>query len=226
MTLNLEIEDILSTVTTNFLFASGATPGGASMLRLLKVSVLAFMLSVGAAVQASASTIIDPIVRTKLGGGSITIPPPLPFDFSFGSFPTDPDGLGSNCFVDPDIDPAGILVSCAFQNQSGQTIQFLDFDFLLPGPPGSLVFTAEDPNDLFASETANSAGAQFLGGGIAPAICDVECFGGEFIIELVGFPEGTIIDMTAAANAVPEPATLTLVVTGIGIAFARRRRKV
>jgi hypothetical protein len=197
------------------------------MLRLLKVSGLAFALFVGAAVQASAATIIDPIVRTKLGGGSIPIPPPLPFFFSFGAFPTDPDGeLGSNCFVDPDIDPAGILVSCAFQNQTGETIQFLDFDFLLPGPPGSLVFTAEDPNGLFDFETANAGGAQFLGGGISPCNFDGEfCFGGEFIIELVGFPQGTIIDMTAAATAVPEPATLTLVGTGIAMAVARRRRR-
>jgi hypothetical protein len=199
------------------------------MLRLLKISVLAFVLSFGAAVQASAATIIDPIVRTKLGGGSIPIPAPLPFFFSFGVFPTDPDGeLGTNCFVDPDIDPMGILVSCAFQNQTGETIQFLDFDFLLPGPPGSLVFTAEDPDNLFDFEFASPTGegAQFLGGGIAPCNFDGDlCFGGEFIIELVGFPQGTVIDMTAAATAVPEPATLTLVATGIAMAVARRRRR-
>jgi hypothetical protein len=198
------------------------------MLRLLKISAITFVLSFGAAVQASATTLIDPIVRTKLGGGSIPIPAPLPFVFSFGEFPSDPDGMGSNCFVDPEIDPMGILVSCAFQNQTGQTIQFLDFDFLLPGPPDSLLFTAEDPDNLFDFEFASPTGegAFFQGGGIAPCNFDGEfCFGGEFIIELVGFPQGTLIDMTAAATAVPEPATLTLVATGIGIAVARRRRR-
>ena len=200
-------------------------PGGTPMFRVLKISALALLVSAVAAVQVSAETIIDPIVRTKSGGGSVAIPPVM---FSFGTWPSDPDGDGSNCFVDPEIDPAGILVSCAFQNQTGETIQFLDFNFLLPGEPGSLVFTAEDPDNLFANETANAAGAQFFGGGIAPAICDIEfgCSGGEFIIEMVGFPTGTIVDMTAAASAVPEPMTLTLLATGLALgAGARRRRK-
>ncbi len=198
------------------------------MFRVVKISALALLLSVIAASQTSAATILDPIVRTKAGGTSIGIPPPLPFVFPFGSFPTDPDGSDSNCGFIEDGDPFGDLVFCTFQNLTGQTIQFLDFDFGLPGSPGSLVFFGRGSGRFLRLETANSAGAQFIGGGIPSGFCDeIEgCFGGEFIVELVGFPEGTIIDMTAAASAVPEPMTLTLVATGLALgAGARRRNK-
>jgi hypothetical protein len=205
------------------------TLGGESMFRVLKIGALALLLSVAAAIQASAETITDPIVRTKAGGGSIGIPP---LAFSFGAFPSDPDGVGSNCFVGTDVDTSLTLVSCAFQNLTGQPIGFLDFDFdysgVFGGPPPVETFFTEDPNEFWNSRTIDQFGAQFIGGGIAPAICDGEfgCFGGEFIVELVGFPEGTTIDMTAAANAVPEPMTLTLLATGLALgAGARRRRR-
>ncbi len=124
------------------------------MLRLLKISVLGLVLSVGAAVQASAATIIDPIVRTKLGGsGSIQIFS-LPFFYDFyddGSFPDDPDFPddlddpfpGDNCTTGME---AGMpLVNCEFQNLTGQTIGFLDFDFFdIPEIPTGLAFFALD----------------------------------------------------------------------------------
>jgi hypothetical protein len=201
------------------------------MFRVVKIGALALLLSAVPAIHASAETITDPIVRTKAGGGSIPIFLPLPFNFSFGEFPSDPDGALGNCFVDPDIDPAGILVSCAFQNLTGQTLTALDFDFdytgVPGGPPPVETFFTEDPNEFWTSRTINQFSALFAGGGIPPAFCEGEfCSGGEFIVELVGFPNGTVIDMTGNPNEVPEPMTLTLLATGLALgAGARRRRK-
>jgi hypothetical protein len=199
------------------------------MVRLVKISAFALLLSVIGIVHASAETITDPIVRTKAGGGSIPIFAPLPFEFSFGVFPSDPDGPLGNCFVDPDIDPAGILVSCAFQNLTGQTLTELDFDFdytgVPDGPPPVETFFTEDPNEFWNFRSINQFSALFQGGGIPSGFCDEidGCFGGEFIVELVGFPEGTIVDMTAPA-AVPEPMTLTLLATGLALGAGARRR--
>jgi hypothetical protein len=197
------------------------------MFRLLKIGALVLLLSVVAAIPASAATIIDPIVRTRQGGTSIPVVQPLPFRFDFGLFPDLPDA--DNCFLGSD--PAGVMVSCAFQNQTGESLTFLDFDFGLPGPPGALFFSAEDLGGFFQFTTANSAGALLLAGsfaGIPPAFCDPEfgCSGGEFIVDLIGFPEETRITMVANDTPIPEPMTLTLLATGLGLGVvARRRRK-
>ena len=195
------------------------------MFRLVKISALVLLLSVVVVIHASADTIIDPIVRTRAGGTSIAVVQPLPFPYDFGLFPTVPDA--DNCFLGSD--PEGVMVSCSFQNQTGEFLTFLDFDFTLPGSPGSLVFTAVDEGGFFQFTPANSSGAQFLAGsfaGIPPAICDIEfgCDGGEFIIDLVGFPTDTRITMLAGTE-VPEPMTLTLVATGLALGAAARRRR-
>jgi hypothetical protein len=202
------------------------------MFRVVKISALALLLSVIAASQTAAATIIDPIVRTRLGTiGSIPIDG-LPFTYDFypgsGTFPDNPDPVNCVTGLEGSLD----IVTCQFQNRTGLPITFLDFDFLFPTgtDPGSLIFVADDDqNNLFATQFANFGGATFAGGsGIAPCNFDGEfCFGGDFLIDLVGFPQGTRMSMVAdEASEVPEPMTLTLVATGLALgAAAKRRRK-
>jgi hypothetical protein len=126
------------------------------MLRFCATSLTALVMVVGGVTAAAASPILDPIVRTRGGGtGSYQIFS-LPYFFDFGAFPTDPDtlpaniGLGDNCTVGTDI-PSGLpMVSCEFQNLTGQTISLLDFQFSIPGDPTGLLFTTESvPDNLW-----------------------------------------------------------------------------
>jgi len=197
------------------------------MFRLVKISALALLLSVLGIVHASAETITDPIVRTKAGGGSIGIPP---LNFSFGAFASDPDGDSDSCNVGTDEETSLTLVSCAFQNLTGQTITSLNFDFDYGSgePPPIEEFSAVDEGGFFDFQNINQFSAVFGGGGgIPPAVCEGELcipFGGEFIVELVGFPTGTVIDMVVNETEVPEPMTLTLLATGLALGASARRR--
>jgi len=202
------------------------------------------MVAVGVST-ASATPIHDPIVRTRGGGtGSYQIfASDLPYFFDFGAFPTDPDtlpsnaGQGDNCSVSSD----GSTVSCDFQNLTGQFISQLTFQGSIPGGEPDQEMQFQDPDGLFTTDpetfivsSPGSFTAQFAGGGIASGGCSVDgditfCFGGDFSIDLVGFPLGSNISMLAAApDAVPEPATLVMLGTGLGLGaalIARRQRK-
>ena len=206
---------------------------GGRMLRFCATSLTALVIAVLGVTTASASTILDPIVRTRGGGtGSYQIFA-LPYSFDFGAFPTDPDtlpantGQGDNCTVGTDI-PSGLpMVSCEFQNLTGQTISLLDFQFSIPGDPTGLTFTTEAIPDVWGNRTIDQFGAQFVGGGLASGFCDIEfCFGGDFAIDLIGFPTGSNITMVASTE-VPEPASLMLLGTGLGLgaAYISKRRQ-
>jgi hypothetical protein len=202
------------------------------MFRFCATSLTALVMAVLGVTTAAASPLLDPIVRTRGGGtGSYQIFS-LPYFFDFGTFPTDPDtlpvntGQGDNCKVITDI-PSGLpMVSCDFQNLTGQTISLLDFQFSIPGDPTGLTFTTEAIPDVWGNRTIDQFGALFAGGGIASGVCDVECFGGDFAIDLIGFPEGSNITMVASTE-VPEPASLMLLGTGLGLgaAFVSRRQR-
>jgi hypothetical protein len=193
------------------------------MVKFARVVVLASLSVVLLATGVSAEP-IDPIVRVRGGGTSIPIFG-LPFEFDFGTFPADPDGDGTDCFSGPGSGPdeGFTVVSCGFQNLTGQSISLLDFSFAIP-PNGELIFAIEDPDEFFDNEEIGPGGALFAGGGIPSGFCDeIEgCFGGEFIIDLVGFPDGSMIQMTA--SQVPEPAAVLLLGAAMAGAALRRRR--
>ena len=119
------------------------------------------------------------------------------------------------------------LVGCTFQNQTGMTISFLQLAYLLGPNTGGLVFTVEDPDGLFAASPINASAATFTGGGEKPGIptCDWDgkkCYGGEFAVELVGFPAGTTAGMTAT---VPDGGTTAMLLGGALMGLGALRRK-
>jgi hypothetical protein len=159
------------------------------------------------------------------GGGSIQIFE-LPFTLTIANFPY--PGIDSCGIGEPE--EAGTVLTCAFQNVTGQTISLLDFRFTLPQDSGELSFEAQDPDNLFGNEDADENGARFAGGGILSGSCgggelesSLHCTGGHFFIDFVGFPRQTSIAMTA--SQVPEPATLTLFATALAVAGGARGRR-
>lgn len=205
------------------------------MFRFWATSLTALLIAVLGVTTASASPLLDPIVRTRGGGTGSYVISELPYSFNFGTFPDDPDLLqenidrdqGQNCDVGTDTGTGLPMVTCTFQNLTGQAISLLDFQFTIPGDTTGLEFTTQAEPDVWNSRTIDQFGALFAGGGLASGFCDGECSGGHFAIDLIGFPAGTNITAVASTE-VPEPASLVLLGTGLGLGaalIARRQRK-
>jgi len=180
------------------------------------------------ALQASASPLLgDPIVRTRGGGGSIQIfAGELPFTFDFGTFPLGPDNPNCTSGLNTDF-PGMNVVSCDFQNLTGFPINDLSFRFTsLTGDP--LELTLQDTSGFFPDRSpadgSFALNAHFGGGGVPSGSCFEGCFGGEFAIDLAGFPDGATAIVTMDSTSVPEPASLLLLGTGLAIAARGRWR--
>lgn len=113
-----------------------------------------------------------------------------------------------------DMDPAvgngsrGVLLDPAIQSFEYQNSQNLGFGFLGTDFPGAITapaFTAFDPN---ANGTYNFTLEQYLGGQLLSSI------------------DMTVVVGDGGADVVPEPASMTLLATGlVGMAAARRRKR-
>ena len=163
--------------------------------------ILAGLLVLVCTGSARANSLADPGIIVKGGTGS-TIFTTLTFNF-----PTIVNGSGNFVFlnrtgqtltsltfiINPGA-PAGSPLSCANQALPLFPVPYFDFcQYLQPGPTTTI--------------------ARFYGGGGIPN-------GAEFAVDIMGWPQ--TVTFTGVAN-VPEPATMSLVLLGAGVAALRRR---
>jgi PEP-CTERM motif-containing protein len=173
------------------------------------VLLVGFVLLFGSA--SLAQTPIDPVIGVGGGSGSISFTGQVIFVISPENGATCTGGEISVCS----------FTSAVFQNNTGQNITNFDFMFnqSQPGPfsvaEGSLFPTLTVISDF---NTANPS-AILSGGTIFPFEI-VDPSPTEFTLSMGGVFQGTRVDIV---SNVPEPGTLTLLLTGIG-AFALRRK--
>jgi hypothetical protein len=117
----------------------------------------------------------------------------------------------------------------SFYNDTTQTFHDLTFTLSPGGPPSDLATlfdcsVTSDNNTLpFSNCNFLNMGSvnsetivQFIGGpGLAPL--------GDFSIELFGFDPNTLVRVQASPLGTPEPASMLLVLTGIGALMGRRK---
>ena len=119
----------------------------------------------------------------------------------------------------------GVLTStspdCYFQNDinrqgTGESIKNLTFDI------GGVSSTTVTCGFLSGSPFGDCSVTPLAGGGTQVVFSDGTIpFGGGFTLDFTGFPMHTSFDTTAAV--IPEPATLALLLCGLGALWVRRK---
>lgn len=106
---------------------------------------------------------------------------------------------------------------CVFENSIGAAITGLDF--VVGGVNASSVTCQNLANSAFSGcevqTTPNGVDVGFFGGSIPDE--------GEFQVQLLGFPANT--DFNTTASLAPEPATIALVLSGLGGLLTLRKRR-
>jgi hypothetical protein len=182
-------------------------------MKVISVLLLSGILVVScAAALADSIPIGDPEVIIAGGNGSL----PVGNTFSFISpSGTSPISLlrGSPCLVLGTIS----VPDCIFKNATSSTWASLSFDISPGNQIGPFVCIALD---YFANCLFNSSGTQvtFSGG---PGISA----GDDFLVEVVVWLPNTQFNGQAQdpPNAIPEPATVGLLLMGFGALFVKRR---
>jgi len=165
-----------------------------------------------AAAHADSIPIHDPEVIMAGGSGSLPVGSAFSFTSPSGTSPISLLG-GSPCLV------AGIISvpDCIFKNATKSTWTSLSFDISPGNQIGPFVCTALD---YFANCSFNSSGTQvtFSGG---PGIGA----GDDFLVEVIAWLPNTQFEGRAKdpPNAIPEPATVGLLLMGFGALLVKRR---
>jgi hypothetical protein len=167
--------------------------------RLAMVGLFVFAL----AGTAHANSINDPGAILKGGGGSFGI-----VGLSFTIFA--PTGAGT----------------FAFDNLNNFALTSLQLTFTPGGPSGTATFSCAIQPGSSGVPAFTTCQYTHIGGPTSPTV--LEFFGGagikphvEFSIQLFGWP----VNLTAQGLAnVPEPATMSLLLLGMGATFLRRKR--